>query len=81
MPSRTPSGIMSQRGLLSLGLIGPICAGPVVASPAPADSFCVGSTPLVLFTIVPVGLGSVALVSGVRVTFRFGRINFNAEGF
>ena len=81
MPSRTPSGIMSQRGLLSLGLISPICAGPVVASPAPADSFRVGSTPLVLFTIVPVGLGSVALVSGVRVTFSFGRINFNAEGF
>lgn len=59
----------------------PIGAGPVVASPAPADSFRVGSTPLVLFTIVPVGLGSVALVSGVRVTFRFGRINFKAEGF
>ena len=48
---------MSQRGLLSLGPIGPICAGRVVASPAPADSFRVGSTQLVLFTIVLVGLG------------------------
>jgi hypothetical protein len=72
---------MPERGLLSIGPIGPICAGPVVTSPAPADSFRVGSTPLVLFIIVPVGLGSVALVSGVRVTFRCGRINFKAEGF
>lgn len=56
-----PSGIISQRGLLSLGLISPICAGPVVASTAPADWFRVGSTSLVLSTIVPVGLGSVAL--------------------
>lgn len=72
---------MSQRGRRSIGPIGPICAGPVVASPAPADSFRVGSTPLELFTIVPVGLGSVALVSGVKVTFRRGRINFKAEGF
>lgn len=81
MPSRTTFWIISQRELLSIGPIGSICAGPVVASPPPADSFRVGSTPLVLFTIVPVGLGSVALVSGVKVTFRRGRINFKAEGF